>query len=313
MGIDVEPKQIKEVVQLVANPTGWQINQTRYSFNPDLFVTGNPDVKSQTPDHLRESLQRAWLETKKQRVLLAIKERRPPDFNGLKVAVNRLAVRDDILVTEGYLTDYFTLWGIPRAATEQFQKHSEEIIINKAQAPEALYETSLPWGVCTHNILLDENGDILMLTRSLGQGFNAGRVSVTEEEQMDPDRDMTPFNAAYTSYWEEMGVLVPPSTVRLLGVAMEKGVAYPAYCFVANTRRVAKNIVETWRKARDYKENTALFAVPMTEIDPWLRSDEVKSDVWHKHLLSGNVAPDAILKLHVTSPWRIELLKSYTG
>lgn len=303
MLIDIEPKEIKGVVQLVANPAGWQLHETRYDFNPDLFVTGNPDVKSQTPDHLIEALRRAWRTTQ---------EQRPTDFNGLKVAVSKLAVRDGILVTEGYLTDYFTLWGIPRAATEQFQRHLERVIINKAQAPDALYETLLPWGICTHNVLLDENGDVLMLTRSLDQGFNAGRVSITEEEQMDPDRDITPFNAAYTSYWEEMGVLVPPSTLRLLGVAMERGAAYPAYCFVANTREVAKDIIETWRKARDYKENTALFAVPMTEISSWLKSDEVRSDVWHRHLLGGDVAPDAILKLHATSSWRIGLLKSYT-
>lgn len=301
--IDVEPKQLGGVVQLVANTEGWRLQQTEYNLNPNLFVTGNPDAVSQTPQNLREPLQRAWFTTR---------EKRPTDFNGLKVAVSKLAVREGIFITDGYITDYFTLWGIPRAAKEEFERHSQEVIMNRAEAPDALYETFLPWGVCTHNVLLDENGDVLMLTRSQSQGFHAGRVSVTEEEQMDPDRDIDPFNVAYASYWEEMGIFVPPSTVKLLGVAMEIGAAYPAYCFVANAMDVAKDIVEKWRGARDHNENTALFSVPMSKVENWLQADEVTSDIWHEHLLGGNIAPDATLRLHPTSPWRLELAREYS-
>lgn len=302
MAIQIETREVGGVTQLVANSEGWRIQQTEYNLNPRLFVTGNPDVISQTPDELRESLQLAWRTTK---------EQRPKDFDGLKVAVSRLSVRDGKLRTEAYATDYFTLWGIPKAAKEQFQKHEREVVINRDfSSSNASYETSLPWGICTHNVLLDKNGEMLLMVRSQGQGFHAGRVSATEEEQMDPDRDFDPFNAAYTSYFEELGILVPPSTVRLLGVGMEKGAAYPAYCFVANTDLIAPSIVDTWRKAPDYKENTSLFSVPIGRIDEWLQ-DKVTVETWQKYHLAGNITPDAILNLHPTVPWRIGLIKEY--
>ncbi len=303
MSIDVEAKPYPGVIQLVANSDGWKLQQTEFNLDPSRFVTGNPNIVSQTPVELVEPLQKAWLTTQKQR---------PTDFNGLKVAVEALIVRaDGVLVTEGYLTDYFTLWGIPKAAPEEFKKHSETVVINQGRKPSAIYEASLPWGVCTHNMLLDGNGDMLMLIRSQGQGFHAGRVSVTEEEQMDPDRDISPFNAAYTSYWEELGIFVPTHTLRLLGVAMEIGAAYPAYAFISSTDEVASNIVEKWRNAQDYKENTALFAVPMTKVDEWSK-EQVTSDIWNKYHLGGEISPDAVLSLHSTSPWRLELARKYT-
>lgn len=102
MSIEIQPKEIGGAIQLVANTDGWEVQHTEYEFNPALFVTGNPDVVSQTPAQLREPLKLAWMTTK---------EQRPTDFNGLKVAVSRVSVTDGILRTEGYLTDYFTLWG----------------------------------------------------------------------------------------------------------------------------------------------------------------------------------------------------------
>lgn len=303
MSIDIEPRNLGAIVQLVAKSDGWKPEETRYRLTP-IYIGGDPNspIADHTPENLKELLRAAWLTTK---------EKRPTDFNGLKVAVSRLAVRDGVLITDGYITDYFTLWGIPRAAEEQFQKHSEEIVVNKAKAPEALYETSLPWGISTHNVLLDENGDVLMLIRAQDQGFHAGRVSLTEEEQMDPDRDFDPFNAAYTSYWEELGIFVPTSTVRLLGVAVEIGAAYPAYCFIANTNLVAASIVEKWRGAQDYRENTSIFAVPMSKIDEWLK-DQITSETWHEYHLAGNIDKNAVLSLHPTVPWRVALTKQYT-
>jgi len=303
MGIDLESKRLGGVVQLVANTEGWKMQQTEYHLNPNLFITGNPNVSSQISSELAAPLGRAWQTTK---------ELRPTDSNGLKVGVNRIIVKDGKFITEGYITDYFTLWGIPRAAQEEFARHSEEVIINRAQSPDALYETSLPWGLCSHNTLLDENGDVLMMIRGRGQGFHAGRISVTEEEQMDPDRDVDPFNASYASYWEELGIFVPPTTIKLLGVAMEIGAAYPAYSFIGNASAVSRDIVEKWRSARDYNENTSLFSVPMSQIDKWLVKDEVTSDVWGEYLLEGDIAPDAVLNFHPTSPWRLGLVREYS-
>lgn len=305
MQIDVEPKDLEPVVQLVAKPDGWKSEETRYNLNP-IYIGGdpNPSVANYTPENLINPLRAAWLTTK---------EKRPTDFNGLKVAVQRLAVIDGVLYTKGVITDYFTAWGLPKADISKalFAEHERQVVINRADSPNAVYETNIPWAVCTHNVLLDPNGRILMMVRSQSQGFNAGRVSATEEEQMEPTLDISPFSAAFRSYHEELNLVIPPQRMRLLGVALEKGAAYPAYAFVAETNEVAEEIVTRWRIARDFNENTALFAVEMTEVDKWLGIEEVTSDIWQKSFLAGNIAPDAKLKFHATSPWRIKLAKEY--
>lgn len=304
--IDVEPKDLGPVVQLVAKSDGWKKEKIRFNLDRSTLITGNPDsrVVHQTPVELRAPLQAAWLTTK---------ERRPNDFNGLKVAVRRLAVIDGILQTDAFVTDYFTLWGLPQAEESKplFAEYERQVVINRADSPNALYETNIPWGVCSHNILLDRNGDILFMIRSMSQGFNQGRVSVTEEEQMEPD-DLTPFFASYRSFTEELDLLVPEQRISLVGVAMEKGAAYPAYAFIGETEILARDIVDSWRKARDYNENTALFAVPMTQIGRWMAQDEITSEVWHINFLAGKIAPDAKLRLHNTSAWRLELAKRFT-
>lgn len=307
MEIDVKPRDLGPVVQLVAKSDGWRPEETRYNLDP-IYIGGdpNPSVANHTQENLIEPLRAAWLTTK---------EKRPTDFNGLKVAVQILTVIDGKLHTHGVITDYFTAWGLPKAAASSglFAEHERQVVINRISAPNAIYRTHLPWAVCTHNVLLDRNGDVIMMVRSQSQGFHARRVSATEEEQMEPTLDFSPFATSFRSFHEELNLIVPPQRVRLLGIALEKGAAYPAYCFVAEADEVATDIVAKWRRARDFNESTALFAVPMTKVGQWLQSDEVKSDVWHRHLLAGDVAPDAILKLHPTSPWRINLAKTYTA
>lgn len=306
MQIDVEPRDLGAVVQLVAKSDGWKAEDTRNHLTP-IYLGGNPKppLFNITPENLKRPLQEAWLKTQTER---------PTDFNGLKVAVQRLAVRDGILYTVGIVTDYFTAWGLPKAdaSKDLFAEHERQVVINKSSAPNATYETDIPWAVYTHNVLLDPNGPILMMVRSQSQGFHAGRVSVTEEEQMEPTLDISPFSAAFRSYHEELNLITRPQEMRLLGVALEKGAAYPAYCFVAKTDKLAQDIEAGWRKARDCNENTALFAVEMTDVDRWLAVEKVTSDIWNTALLAGKIAPDAILKLHATSPWRLELAKRYT-
>lgn len=328
MSIDVEPIDLGPVIQLVAKSGGWKPEETRYILNPSVYISGNPDlsISNQTPNDLIKPLRAAWLTTQ---------DKRPNDFNGLKVGVQRLTVMDDgILQTDGVITDYFTAWGLPKSTDSKdlYAEHERQVVTNRAVELNvvgkvlsnvlrrfglrnaeaiAIYETKIPWAVCSHNVLLDKNGDLLMMVRSMAQGFNAGRVSVTEEEQMEPAQDYSPFAASYRSFHEELNLIVPPQSLRLLGVALEKGAAYPAFAFVAEANKVASNIVDQWRKARDYNENTALFAVGMTEVDRWLESEEITPDVWHKDLLAGNISPDAKLKFHATSPWRIGLIRKY--
>lgn len=306
MSIDVEPGDLGKVIQLVAKSNGWKKEETRFTIDRSVLITGNPDpgIVHQTPSELIQPLRAAWLTTK---------EKRPNDFNGPKVAVRRLAVVDGVLETDAVRTDYFTLWGLPQAEDSKplFAEHERLVVVNRADSPNALYETNIPWGICSHNTLLDRNGDILFMIRSMSQGFNQGRVSVTEEEQMEPD-DSTPFFASYRSFTEELDLLVPEQRISLLGVALEKGAAYPAYAFVGESAVLARDIVDSWRRARDYNENTALFVVPMTQIDRWMSTDAVTSEVWQANFLAGNIAPDAKLRLHNTSAWRLDLARKFT-
>ncbi|MBI2595586.1 hypothetical protein HYW46_02520 [Candidatus Daviesbacteria bacterium] len=306
MAIDVEPKDLGKVIQLVAKSDGWKRQETRFSIDRTVLITGNPspEITHQTPAELIQPLRAAWLTTK---------DKRPNDFNGPKVAVRRLAVVDGILQTDAVETDYFTLWGLPQAEESKsyFMEHEQQVVINRSFFPNALYETNIPWGICTHNTLLDANGDILFVIRSMSQGFNQGRVSVTEEEQMEPD-DSSPFFASHRSFTEELGLFVPERRISLVGVAVEKGAAYPAYHYIAETDTLAKNIVDSWRQARDYNEHTALFVVPMTQIDNWMNSDDINPEIWQAHFLAGNIAPDAKLRLHNTSAWRLELARRFT-
>lgn len=149
------------------------------------------------------------------------------------------------------------------------------------------------------------------MTRSMAQGFNQGRVSVTQEEQMEPD-DNTPFFTSHRSFIEELNLLVPEERISLIGVAMEKGAAYPAFAFITKTDILARKLIEYWRKARDYNENTALFVVPMAQIDRWMTQAEIASDTWHTTFLAGNISPDAKLRLHNTSAWRLDLARTFT-
>ncbi len=306
--IDVEPRDLGKVVQLVAKTNGWEAAETRFAIKSSILITGNPGTFNQTPPELIQPLRAAWLTTK---------EKRPTDFNGPKVAVTRLAVVDGILRTEAELTDYFTLWGLPQAPESRplFEEHERNIVVNRAIVPgDALYQTEIPWGVCTHNILLDGSGDLIFMIRSLSQGFNQGRVSVTEEEQMEPE-DRSPFVASRRSFPEELGQAVGETIrrdrIRLLGVAMEKGSAYPAFAFITETGTLPRDIERSWRGARDYNENTSLFVVPMSQIDRWMATDEVAPEVWHPSFLAGNIAEDAKLRLHNTSAWRLELARQY--
>ncbi len=306
MSIDVEPKDLRKVVQLVANSEGWSRNQTRYNIDLSQYIGGNPQaILNQTPAEFIEAFQRAWFTTQ---------EKRPTDFNGPKVAVTELAVQDGILSTKGVRTDYFTLWGLPQAAKELFTRHEAEVVINRAtRLGDALYKANLPWGLCTHNLLLDKNGDVFGMVRSRSQGFHSGRLSTTEEEQTETF-DSSAFATSARSFWEELRLRIPQKRVRLLGVAEEKGGAYPAYAFVTETDLTPKKLVERWRKAKDYNENTALLLIPMTQIDTWVNQDQdkINPQVWGPHLVRGNITPDAIIQLHPTSSWRMSLAREYS-
>lgn len=305
MSISVEAINLGKVVQLVANNEGWRRVDTRYRLDKSTYIGGNPEATfNQSPKQLLEPYKEAWLTTQKLR---------PTDYNRSKVAIRVLAVTDGILSTEGVTTDYYTLWGLPKteATKPLFAEHEKSVVVNRVSSPNALYIAELPWGACTHNTLLDKNGDVLMMVRSQSQGFNAGRVSVTEEEQTEVE-DLSTFATATRSFAEELGLSVEERAIRLLGVAMEKGAAYPAFAFVTQTDVLAKDITQKWREL-DSTENTALFSVPIAQVGKWTATDEVGPDIWGQYLLAGGISPDAKLKLHATSAWRIGLAKEYAS
>lgn len=295
-------KEIGGAIELVSNPEGWSTDQIEFHLNPNLFLSGNPDKSPQTPESLRGALQAAWQKTK---------EVREPagDFDAPKVTVRRVEVVEGKLVAYTALTDYFTLWGIPQAAPEIYQRFLSEM-------PKS-HETEVPNGISTQNILLTRDGEVVFLVRSRGTGFYGGRLSLSLDEQMDPHVDMTPHNAAYRGYWEELGLFIPHQNIKCLGVAAEKGAAYTSWCFVAVTDKDAESIRKSWKKAKDYNENGALLIVPLHELDEWIKEPlsevKIEPEIWRPKDVEGRIDPKSVLQVHPTVPWRANLLKKFIG
>ena|SRR3989344_6746776 len=89
--IEVAPRRVGKATLLVTNTAGWHLQDTRFNLDTTTIITGNPNIVSQTPEDLRDSLERAWLLTQ---------EQRPMDINGPKVAVSRITLEKGILSTE---------------------------------------------------------------------------------------------------------------------------------------------------------------------------------------------------------------------
>lgn len=303
-------QKIRGVVQLVANPAGWTKAQTEYHINRGIYIGGNPEAsQNHTPAELLNHLHSAWLTTQSQR---------PNDWNGLKVYVRELMVRDDgKLITRGVLTDYYTLWGLPKAAPELFREHEASVTINRAgKNGEALYRADLPWGLCSHNMLLDSNGDVYAMIRSRNQAFNEGRLSPTQEEQEEQGEkeDSSAYATSARSFKEELHIYIPQRRIRLLGVAEEPGAAYPAYAFITETGLSPKEIKKRWKKAKDYSENTAMLLIPMSQLDQWISEESITPKLWLPNLISdtGNIQENAIIQFHATGRWRLDLARQYS-
>lgn len=303
MPISKEPRIFGNVTELVSNPDGWKRDHLKYKIDRSVYIGGNPHVrKNHQPEELITPLQEAWQFTK---------DHRPTDFNGSKVAVQRLSLTDGILDISGVTTDYFTLRGLPEAAKKTFQEYQDEIVINKSNKPDdAIFETTRPAGICTHNVAVTSNGEIIMMVRSQRQGFHEGKVSVSEEEQTELT-DNSPFATSSRSYKEELNIKVSQKNISMLGVGVEKNTAYMALAYIADSGHTAKKLAEKWYSAQDHDENTAIFAVPTETIDQWLNKEKIGSSIWHSSLLAGKIHPDASLILHDTSPWRINLVKEF--
>lgn len=276
------------IIPLVSSRKGWQQSYINFSFNP------NPVV----PDYLKPILEEAERITP---------ERRPNDTNGDKVAVKRInsSYNSGYLYIDTDLTNYFTLWGLPQTSPELHQQALKDLATT--------YSTEIPMGISTHNILLTMDQynaakNVAMTVRSASVGFSAGRLSVSFEEQMDPDKDISPFNTAHRGYREELGIYV--TNILLLAIGAEKGSAYTSWCHLGRIHAEDDEVIERYLGAKDISETSALLIAPVEEIDQFAEA-EIKPEIWRPHLKVGSIANDAILKPHPTVPWRIDALKDF--
>jgi hypothetical protein len=267
----VLPQEIGGVIPIVEFPQGLILRQTDFYFDPEDIVSGNPEMnKSKGNIILRDAFE-------------ITRTKRPNDFNGIKAALRQISVENNELTVTAGCTDYFTLWGLPQASPELHQSTISDIV--------RLKKTVNPLGISIHNILITQNGKVVVRVGSSTGAFSAGKISITHEEQMDPNIDINPFNTSVRGFYEEQGLLIPDGKTKLLGIAAEKNSAYTSFCFVGLTNKTEKEINEAWKKAPDYKETNSMDIIP---IDKALNIPDKKG-----------------INLHPTVIWRLSLLKKY--
>lgn len=282
-----------KLVVLASNPKGWKANQVKVQFNDELpYLTGHPERNDQTPDAIKNALTRAYEHTR---------ITRPQDTNKArdKAWLRRIVSTDPELIVEAGLTDYFTLWGMRDKAVDL-----------RAQAVAELSRqdmTEIPFGLYTANIILTRDGHVPMAVRAMSQGFAPGSLSISFEEQLDSFRDSDPSNTVYNGLADEFGLFVSRDSFRLLGLCVEKTIAYVGYAFLVKTDYTTEEVLERWRRAPDYKEASSLLMVPLDKIDDY-RQDQIPPEIWNPHLAAGSPNKEIILNLHPTSLWRADLL-----
>lgn len=299
-------KEYASVIPLVSNPKGWTIDQVGFSTDTSSFYSGNPDDPAQTPPHLIEPLRAAFARTQTERVDNEIAHGNRGDHNALKVALRSLAVDSEgNLQVQTRLTEYFVTWGLPSAAPQLHQQALQEL----AQK----HTTEIPMGISTHNILVTADDHIAAIISSRDHGFSAGRVSISFETQMEPGQDSVVHNSAYRGYNKELGVLINPQNLMLLGVAAEKGSAYTSWCFFSRTHLTSEQIANKWMNARGRDEAIALLVIPIDSISSFAQN-EIRPETWRQYLISGSGPDeDAVLQPHPTVPWRVGLIQQYLG
>ena len=260
--------------------------------NVELFnkypeiITGDPHINSGDNEYTN-----SWKKTEEIRVPQG-------DFNQKKYTLREINVKNDSISIATGLTDYFTIWGLSQTNSELHNKAIKQI--------GSRGKTNIPIAISTHNILLSSEG-VLARVSSKAAGFSAGRVSISFEEQAEPTLDSNIVNAAFRGYQEELGILISPEKILLLGIGLEISTAYVCFCHIARTD-FSKKAIEN---ASDKSETEAFFTIPLNEIDIW-SSNEIKPDIWRKYTdKQCPIDHKAILKTHPTVSWRIKLLKNF--
>ena len=250
------------------------------------IITGNPQLGLTNNKYLN-----SWKKTKMVRAPQG-------DFNQIKYTLREINVTDGSISIATGVTDYFTIWGLPQTNPELHNKAIEQIITTG--------KTKIPIAISTHNILLSSEG-VLVRVSSKAAGFSAGRVSISFEEQAEPTLDSGIVNAAFRGYQEELGILISPEKILLLGIGLELNTSYACFCHVAKFD-FSKKAIEN---ASDKSETETMFFVPPKNLDVWTQ-DEIPPAVWKKYTdKSCPIDKTAILKPHPTVLWRVKLLKNY--
>lgn len=278
------------VVPLVAKPGGWGYTDVVFRHHPEILLTGDPG-KSPLND-FQDKLGQAYNHTL---------TNRPTDFNGPKVGLRSLSVRDGKLKIDTGSTDYFTLRGIPFVASDLHQQ-----AIGKLSTQG---QTDIPIGISAHTILLAADQAVMTINTS-GHGFAPGRLSLTFEGQMDPPpKDRTPFHTARRELQEELGRRVRLSDIRLLAVAAEKDSAYTSWCFVVSINTDAQSVQEAWKGVKE-REASALLVAPIAELGQILLPD-TQAEALQKYVIGGSLDPEKTVNPHATVPWRYDSLQDY--
>lgn len=280
--------------ELFRCPEGLGPEHVRFHLDTETQLSGSPDLVYLAPPEFRSALTEAYQRTKD------IREPKG-DFNGPKVSLNRLLVENKQLVVDSSLTDYFTLWGLPGVSPELHERYLKELNGNR--------ETMVPNGIGTHDIVITSDDAILMV-RSRAQGFHAGRISLSFEEQMDAETDPDIHSAAQRGIQEELAIEVPANKIKLLGAAAEAGLNYTNFCFVTRVDKTREELIELWKRAPDHNEASALFAVQLEDLTSW-PMEGVPEDIWKPYDSEKRIAPGTTLQFHPTVDWRINLLNQY--
>lgn len=296
---------------LVNRPEGWSQNKVDFDLAPNSMyaITHSDNPKyaklinhpSTTPENLRETLQKAHDVTAEKRF------KNGPDFDGLKATMRRVVAIDDRLLVQSRLTCYGVTWGL--WGNQELRNIHEQGLMEMKEHNA----TELPFGICLAPLLLTKDKLVVAAVRAFTQGFHAGRVSLSFEEQMDPERDPDPFVTAYNGYYEEFGLIIPSRNMKLLGVEAEKSSAYTLWGIIGHTDRTGAQVIDTWQHAKDRAEATALFLIPQAEAS--LFGQEKITRAEYMPYLKGGEVPTTedrqTLMPHPSNAWRADLLRDY--
>ena len=289
------PKGLDVEYLLYANTKGWRDKDIKISISKDSKITEDLKQARRARTKVKKQLEKAFQFTK---------EKRPNDFNGLKVSIQKISTNKNGNVNiSARVTDYFTLWGIPGATPDLLKKSNREFISAKT--------SKIPCGLYTANIVITSDEKTIMAVISQSGGFGAGRLSFGFEEQMEID-DVSLVQTVVRGFKEEIGSNISKKNVRILGFGKSLDIAYiAAYC-VVKTELTSREVLKNKEAAADKNEASTTLVVPIHEIGNLCR-EKVPFKTIRKYAIDkGKLGKGDGFLLHHRANWlRWILLKDY--